>query len=758
MLPSWNNYLKSRQATINVSSIDNTIKPKPANVRTLIDSQQVAALAVMSQDNVLTAIYHPRHLPDPAGGIPTKIFGNHFSAPGLIGPVTIRLDKGRFVGILTAAELQEYELDKPTAIPADLVSAQSLGEGDFFLCSAPKAFLTYFQQELSSGDLRAQQRIFEKNGVGAVVWLTLVKSANSDDHRAKIRAILENENIKNNPDKYIAYLGDDMNQVDIEGGPQVQVTYDNLIGYEPYLQTLIDAFKANPGAPNPVATSATAELTTAQDKFDLKKGEESRAALSLPMVAATIEGNKVVPTSAERPIVTVAFNKLKNAPPSEMTGVMMNIIKNYLKLNEGASDATDITQICSIHHLPNQVISNIVKGAWPLEITAAVTAENQLCSTMNLLSFRKQNPADTLLMTIASEEQDALNQGKSGVAGLSKAVREYFSKLGELNDSAATDALVNSTHILQTLYDLRAMRARGKPAIFDTLTKKLITKFATWATNEFATWRIKANFKGAQLGAMCFTWGERLFATFGAFASSLHNLQIMIDENGDLTDLDFKVINYFMKDFEAFVGEIETKIRLMIPCTDVPPLYLATIEGKKSNVADDASRQPAEERTGRSNQRNDSRDNRRSNQERAGGASRGNDERGTRRSNNSGDRDNQGDRKKQRQSSPSKIKPEENGILVLLDGGSFQDAFPPNFKACKHFVTRDKVCTKGNCDKEHWVSLTDALTRDAKEWAEHLRQNRDIGYFNQWKLKHLKDDPDFSDVCGPIGSPPTQRE
>lgn len=212
LLPTWNDYLLSRKpATNRGSQVSNTIAIKPSNVRTLIESEQVAALGVLSSDVKLTAIYHPLLLPSADGSPPTAYCGNMFSVPFFVGPATIDLSNGsRFVGILNEEEMDEFELEKPTAIPQDLTQAHSLGDGKQYFVSSPKILITQFHQQLSSGKLQDQQQLIEKNGAGAVVWLTLIKSANSPEKRNAIRSILDAPTIKDNLAQYVAFGTDEI--------------------------------------------------------------------------------------------------------------------------------------------------------------------------------------------------------------------------------------------------------------------------------------------------------------------------------------------------------------------------------------------------------------------------------------------------------------------------------------------------------------------------------------------------------------------
>lgn len=741
ILPTWNDYLLSRKpATNQGSQVSNTIAIKPSNVRTLIESEQVAALGVLSSDAKLTALYHPLVLPSVDGSPPSAYCGNMFSTPFIVGPATIDLSKGsRFVGILTEEEVNEFDIETTTAIPQALAEAHSLGDGNLYLVSSPKVLLTHFHQELSTGKLQDQQQQVEKNGAGAVVWLTLAKSANTPEKRNAIRSIMDAPTIKNNLAQYVAFGVDEVDS----DGPVVPVDPDPLNGHEPQLRKLQVAFGSPGSSPHQASPfSGSAQLTTNQDKYEIKKGAQGRNALVLPTVGATIVDNEVVAASAVRPTHTVAFNNLVGAPNSEMTDNFANSVANYLRVNKLVEGATDLTQLCTLEYVPTVVIKNIVQGKWPTDLSVNFQAEAQLLC-LNLLAFRQQSPTNSLLRTIAKDEESARHHDGSSGTGLSKTLREFLSRLESIEDDTAVAALVNTIHILSILVDFEEMKKNDKPSVYETIAMILVKKFTYWAKIMFPSWRARANFHGKHLGALLFTWAERFLVACGLFATDLHNQEVFGKENGDVTTLNYKHLNDFMKDFAAFVLDIEGRERTMIPHKEPPALFIAYAKGKDPAPADEASRQPAAERSGR--------------------ASRDNEDRGTRRTNPDRDQDSdRGDqgsgRKKQKQSSPTgAIDPRDNGIVILRDGESLNDAFPANFKACKKHVTRGHRCTR-NCGNEHWNNLSEATNFEAKKWGEHVRANSKVCWFNKWRIGDYKDQPLFKDICGPVNSPPAPRE
>jgi hypothetical protein len=744
LLPTWNDYLLSRKpATNRGSQVSNTIAIKPSNVRTLIESEQVAALGVLSSDVKLTAIYHPLLLPSADGSPPTAYCGNMFSVPFFVGPATIDLSNGsRFVGILNEEEMDEFELEKPTAIPQDLTQAHSLGDGKQYFVSSPKILITQFHQQLSSGKLQDQQQLIEKNGAGAVVWLTLIKSANSPEKRNAIRSILDAPTIKDNLAQYVAFGTDEIDP----DGPVVPVDLDPLNGYEPQLRKIQAAFGLPGSSPHQASPfSGSAELTTNQDKYEIKKGTKGRNTLVLPTVGATIVDNEVVAASAVRPTFTVAYNNLESVPISEMADNFANSVANYIRLNKRVEGKTDLTQLCTIEYLPMVVIKNIVQGRWPTELSANFQVEAQLLG-LNLLALRPQSATNSLLKALAKDEESARHHEGSGGTGLSKILREFLSRLENIEDDTAAGSLVNTIHILSILVDFEEMKKNEKPSVYETIAMILIKKFTHWAKIMFPSWRASANFHGKHLGTLLFTWAERFLVACGLFATDLHNQEVFGKEDGDVTTLNYKHLNDFMKDFDAFVRDIEGRERTMTSHNEHPALYFEFVKGMDSAPADEASRQPAAERSERA-------------------APRDNEERGTRRNNpdreQDGDRGDKGPgRKKQKQSSPTgQIDPQDNGIVILRDGASFNDAFPANFKACKKYVTRGYRCTARNCrNGDHWNNLNEATALEAKKWGEHVRDNSHVCWFNKWRIGNYKDQSLFKDICGPVNAAPAPRE
>ena len=510
----------------------------------------------------------------------------------------------------------------------------------------------------------------------------------------------------------------------------------------------LQQLQATFGSPGPspqqgLSLSGTTELTTNKDKYELRKGEMGKIKLMLPTVGALIVDNEVVASSAVRPTATVAFNSLGTVPVGEMTENFANSVTNYLRVNKMNEDhVTDFTQLCSIEHLSMSVLKNFMQGKWPQQLSSNFLAESQL-QGLSLLSLRAQDPADSLLMDLVKEEEAARHQDGYSGAGVSKILRDYLGRLEEIKDETAAAALANSIHILSILADFEQMKKNGKPAVYETIAMKLIRKFTHWAKTLFPNWRPKAGFTGKHLGTVLFMWGERFLVACGLFASDMHNQQVFGDENGDITTLNFKYFNDFLKDFDAFAKDIETKDRTMTPHNDAPILYTVWTKGMKPAPADEASRQPAEERPPRASRESEERSNRRTNPGRG----------------QEGDRGEQGGRKKQKQSpSSGSIDPLDNGIVILRDGASFNDAFPRDFKACKKHVTRGHRCTARNCPFEHWDKLTEAASTDANKWGVHVSNNPNVCWFNKWRIGNYQDKPLFKDICGTVTHPPTPRE
>ena len=131
----------------------------------------IRTVTFCTTDGVVQSIFHPCFLPTQDGSQSSVIYGNAFNEHGLLGPIKIDVTQGRFCGVLSEADMDEFELPKPTPLPADLVTASNLGEGNFYLVSTPKIIAGHFQQRYPAGKLANIQHTLEANGVGVAVWI-----------------------------------------------------------------------------------------------------------------------------------------------------------------------------------------------------------------------------------------------------------------------------------------------------------------------------------------------------------------------------------------------------------------------------------------------------------------------------------------------------------------------------------------------------------------------------------------------------------
>jgi len=743
---SWTNFTESRKSASAENTVANSMGLPMRNVRTLIETKVIAAVTFCGQTSDVKSIFRPRFLPTSDGTPPSIVFGNAFNQHGFVCPMKVEMSQGRFCGILSGADMDIFGLDKPTAIPTNIAVENNLGEGEFYLITATKAIPGHFQQKFPTGKLTDVQDILETNGVGFAVWIALLNSADSQAKINTIRTIYEHETIQENLEAFVAYGGLD---VDLSG-PMLTAEFDMLECFPDQLEELKAVFSESAGSPRD-SLVVHQELTTSKDRHESQNAAKGMLKLQLPFIGADIDGGKIVKDSVRRPILTVAMMDLQSTPPSGRKEQLSDILKCFVAEAAKSVDPTNVTENCTFSNIPLPILDNIIMGRWAQEQVSEVSADAQL-NNFSIFTFQPQDPADSLVQSYMKEETSDRAQKKSDGA-ISKKLRDLLNAFGDMDPAFAFESMINARMVFSALVDFKTMKAEAKPSIFDTISIQLITWFMLQTTKQFPKWRASTNEKMDHLGALLVQWAELFFIACGNFANSLHNGAIIKDPDGDVSQLDFSPIENFLRDFKLFKEDICNKQRTVTPHTQPSVLYIA---GKKNSKADEISRQPQASALGRDDR--SSRDDHGSRQQQQ---SRGQD---------SGTSNGQGAPKRQRSSPSSGASPsngassleqrtESNGILILHEGATMNQAFPQGFPACKEFVTRGFVCPRGNnCNGHHWNKLKEASGRHKTVWIKHLRDTK-AGYFNQWKLGPglNMNDQEFQGLAGTPNSPPPRE-
>ena len=740
MILNWKLYTESRKAATKESTVANTLGLPTKNIHKLIDDGTIAALTFTTMGGDVKNLFRPRHMPSQDGSESSVVFGNAFNQRGLVGPFKIDISQGRFCGVLSEADMEAFELDKPNAIPAPIVAANNLGEGNYYLVAAPKAMPGHFQQQFPEGQLSEVQGTLETNGIALSIWIALLASVDSQPKVDKIRAIVENPTIQADLENFIAHGSA---HVDLTG-PNLVVNWETLECYPDQFNELKSVFASSTES-SVAAPAARQELTTSKDRHEQLTANKGMIKLKIPMVSVSIKDGKVDASTAKRPVTTLALDEIERMPPSGMKEGFSDTVRCYLAENAKSINPTNIMDNSSLSYIPLPICDNIVKGNWTQDPVTQVDVDSQL-NTFSMFTFRAQNPDDKLVQTYLNEETSTRAQNKTDGAS-SKKLRELLAAFVNMDDSFASKCLVNSRHAMGTLFDFETMATEGNRALFDNVAIQLICWFMLQSTNKFPQWRVDTGEKMDHLGALLSQWGELFFVACGKLANSLHNISVFSDPDGDVTTLDFSVIDDFLKDFAIFKDDVTSKQRTRSAHNAIPALFLAA--NKQSRQDDDASpRQPNQEREDRN-----VRDNHTSRQQRPPRDQH----------DGSGSGSGQGTPKRQKPSpsgsgSSVGMSPEENGILCLREGVSLNEGFPSGFPACKKFVTRGFICLFGdNCSAAHWSKLEKLSTHNKTRWIEHLRANP-VAFFNQWKIgKFLKKDPELQGLIGPPSSPPPRE-
>ena len=289
MILSWKLFTESQKALTKDSTVANSLAIPMRNIETLVEDGTVAALILLTPNGAVKPIYRPRRLPTQDGSQSSEVFGNAFNQRGMVGPIKIDISQGRFCGILSEADMDAFELNKPKAIPPTVAEAHNLaGESNYYLVSAPKTVPGHFQQQFPEGQLSDVQSALETNGIALSIWIALLDSVDSKAKVDRVRAIVEDPAIQGDLENFIAYGSAD---VDLSG-PRVQVDFDSLECFPSQLNSLKAVFALSPeaGATSP---SGPQELTTSKDRHEQQAANKGLTKLSIPFTSASIKDGKV---------------------------------------------------------------------------------------------------------------------------------------------------------------------------------------------------------------------------------------------------------------------------------------------------------------------------------------------------------------------------------------------------------------------------------------------------------------------------------
>ena len=225
--------------------------------------------------------------------------------------------------------MDAFELDKPQAIPADIVAANNLGEGNYYLVvvAAPKTMPGHFQQQFTEGQLADVQGSLEANGIALSIWIALLASVDSQPKIDRIRAIVENPAIQADLENFMAHGSA---YVDLTG-PTVTVNFETLDCYPDQLNDLKSVFTS----PTEISVASPAirqELTTSKDRHEQQTANKGLVKLKIPFVSANIKDGKI-----------------------------NNVMDNS-----------------SLAYIPVPICDNLVKGHWSQDAVTQLTVDAQL--------------------------------------------------------------------------------------------------------------------------------------------------------------------------------------------------------------------------------------------------------------------------------------------------------------------------------------------------------------------------------------------
>lgn len=526
------------------------------------------------------------------------------------------------------------------------------------------------------------------------------------------------------------------------------VTSDSFQDFPEQLEELRNIFLGNGNDSSPFSSSNGSpvlhEITTNQDRQEKFASDVGLTKLTLANIGAKIdlkEGTIDLATLS-RASETVAMKDIKATPTASRKDALYDNITCLAGEINKSSSAMDPQNNITLQILPTDACNMILHGKFQTDLLGSISDVKQF-NGFGAVTFMPQDPSDALIVQLiqAEEKERSIKQMSPAASSTSRPLRLVISTLDKVKEDSSIKILINGRFVFSILIDYDEMKKKGSPSIFSQLSMELMEWMMDQTLKRNAKWRINSHNEMDQLPWVYFLWADSLFVHFGRFANSLYNRQIITDPNGDLTKLDFSEITAFMKGFQKLKDNFESKQSMHAPYTSVPAIahsFFAVKSGpslpaesgtfvptKPDALADRISRQ---QQVGRSQ--------------------------GTQRASNGRSQDSQRVPKKQKTQATV-----ANGILVLYDGSTLEQALPSNFTACPEFITRGYTCPRGDaCTQEHWVHLGSATTRQRAVLCKHLRETKSA-YINRWKLGTTLSalDPEFVGIIGAPSHPPSSR-
>ncbi len=696
--------------------------PYDETIRNLIKDKTICALSFINSDRVLQHQFGPLTLPEVDGSSPKTSVGNSQDKIGWYAPFSINLEDSHFLAMMSEADMDLYGLPKPQPLPEPICAAHGLN-GNNYLVATPKYVPGHFGFEFPSGPIDEVAEQFESNGPAYEAWDRAGMSADTRDKQDTIARIYRHATIQAALDTYILNRPANLS---LEG-PAVTATSGTFQAYPNQMEELQRMMlpKNPPPEKSAFSSSAAANLTTGEDR---QKDFISNRGL-LKLVVQCVGGNvdfdacKIDAASLVRPIETTSFSNLKSAPSGSRPDMFCDYVNHSIDDIRKNGDSMNALSHISLRVLSLDTCKLFLTGGFQAELLSEIHDEKQL-SSIGASTFMPQDLDEGLITKYVQDEAGERNARNANVGTpTTKKIRTALVSLAKMEDRSASKILINCKTVYRILFDLAAMDDRNTPSVYDQIKMHVLEWLTTQVEQKNASW-IRSTKKGMDhLKFVYFTIVDMMMVAFAKFGTSLNNLQIIEDPNGDLSQLDTSEIVTFLKAIKNQKERFAYLQSVLAPHEDVPAIAPVS-RPEVSTVQNATASPPAPARQQKQQQQHPIE------QQRA--------------------------QKKQKIDSPaSTTMANAGGIITLYEGKSPGDAVPASLSICPDFACKGHHCPhKDRCGKLHPIKLKDIPARERTTLAKHLQQSK-AGYINFWKVKGVDiDSPEYEGIVGTTTKPP----
>ncbi len=702
--------------------------PHREAVRLLIQDKIIAALSFVNPDGVLQHQFGPVTLPGVDGTPPKISVGNSQDEAGCFAPFTINLDDSHFLARMCESDMDLLSLPKPQPIPQDVSEEHGL-IGNHYLVAAPKYVPGHFGFEFPSGQLDEVDEQFESNGDGYMAWNQLTKSANTSEKQTVIKQIYRHPTIQASPDTYILNRPESIST----SGPAMTVTLGNFSAYPNQMKELkkMMSFKDPSLAEAKPSSSAATTLTTGEDRQKDFISNRGLLKLTVQCVGGNVDFDNctIDDASLVRPIETTSYSNIKAAPSGSRPDMFCDMVNHSINDIKKNGDSMNPLSHVSMQIFSLDASKLFLSGGFQTTMLTNMHDDKQLTS-IGAATFMPQNLDEGLINKYAQAEVGERNTMNASIASSTpKKLRTALVNLEKMEDRSPGKCLINALASYRILFDFAAMERQGKSSIYSQVMMKVLNWLTTQIEQRNPEWIQATNDKMLHLKYVYFTVVDMMMVAFAKYGTSLHNLRVLEDPEGDLSKLDTSDIITFLRAFKSQRERFANLQAIVTPHKDKPIIAPVEIHPKPSLLPAATVSPPALAHQPKQQKQ------RLAEQQRA--------------------------QKKQRIDPPVSAPRGEfaPGMIILYEGKSPEDAIPASLPICPEFVCKNHHCPNGKtCDKLHVSNLGVQLNaRERTTWAKHMQQSK-AGFFLFWKTKGINTDgPEWEGIIGNAQRSPPKR-